>query len=187
VLKRYLQEAGFPVEIVSVASTEEMLNCHFVLLGHGSQAAMASLEPHLTAIDWKLIMAKVPGMSVGSTVEWLATRGVVPFNVVKGPRVSEFQVGKFGGISVLGYRNTDTNLANLELSGQFITTMLHGPVLAKNPKLLHRAAVAAIKCAGLEFPKEPNPGLRDWVSHLNRISAQIWEIETDEKFEALEL
>ena len=65
--------------------------------------------------------------------------------------------------------------------------MLHGPILAKNPELLDRAAKAAVTAAGLLWPERPSVELQDWVAQLNRISGVIWAVETQEDFEALEI
>lgn len=186
-LKRYLEAAGYEVEVVAVGTTEQALSCNFLLLGHGSMAAMASLQERLMAFDWQKVMSTIPGLTVGSGTEWLATHGFAQPIQNRGERVSEFQVGNLGEIKVLGYRNTDTDLANIALSQQFLVSMLHGPVLAKNPILLHKAAVATLKSAGLDW-NPPTPGaLKDWVEILNSLSSQIWSLETQDEFVPLPL
>ncbi|MFM7030167.1 MAG: hypothetical protein ACKOWK_03775 [Micrococcales bacterium] len=177
-LRRYLEAAGLTVEVRPVISTDDALGCNFVMLGHGSMAAMKSLEPQLTAFDWSKILERVPGLAVGSGFEWLA-REVLSTAVTESEnRVSEFQVAELGIIRALGYRNTATDLPNLQLNGSFICSMLHGPLLAKNPRLLHRAAQTAAKSASLELKHTPE--LAAWVNELNRICGGIWKLEAPE-------
>ena len=186
-LKRYLEAAGFAVEVHAVASTEQALDSHFLLLGHGSQAAMESLEDRLPSFDWRTIIQEVPGLAVGSGVEWLSEHLSGPGAFSRIERVSEFKVAEMGDLRVLGYRNSDTNLPDLRLEHQFLLTMLHGPIIAKNPRLLHKSAVAAIRRAGGEWPSVIPPTAVKWVDQLNRISSQIWTLETDAEFQPLEI
>jgi len=179
-LRRYLSAAGFSVEFRSVASTAAALDCHFLLFGHGSVAAMASLDEMLAAIDWAAVSAGVPGLVVGSGFEWLASHDHVNERISRTDRESEFQVADLGPLRVLGYRNTDSGLPNLAMNGNLICTMLHGPVLAKNPKLLDRAARAAVAAAGKDWPMPSPEPLTSWVETLNRVCARIWELEAEE-------
>lgn len=182
-LRRYLAAAGFAVEFRSVASTEAALDCHFLMFGHGSAAAMASLDETLAAIDWKAVSAGVPGLVVGSAFEWLASNQHVNEGISRTERDSEFQVADLGPLRVLGYRNTDSGLPNLAMNGNLICTMLHGPVLAKNPKLLDRAARAAVAAAGKDWPMPAPAPLVQWVETLNRVCGSIWELEAEEALE----
>jgi len=184
-LKRYLEAAGYEVDVVAVGTTEQAIECNFVLLGHGSLAAMASLSEHLIMFDWQKVMSTVPGLSVGSGTEWLATHGFVNPIQNRAERVSEFQVGNLGNLKVLGYRNTDTDIPNIGLTEQFLVSMLHGPVLAKNPRLLHKAAVAAARSAGFDWTVTSPDSFAKWVEALNRIAAQIWELEAEEPYSPL--
>ena len=186
-LKKYLEVAGFEVEVVGVGDTSAALNAHFLLFGHGSQAAMNSIDARLEKMDWQVVTAAVPGLAVGSAVEWLAATNLLAPVKRRAERVSQFETGELGNLRVLGYRNSDSDLPNIQMHNQFIATMLHGPVLAKNPRLLHKAAQAAVKCAGLEFPKVAPETLSAWVEQLNQISERIWALETDETFVKLEL
>jgi CobQ-like glutamine amidotransferase family enzyme len=186
-MQRYLQAAGFDVRIASVGSANEYDNVHFVLFGHGSLAAMASLETQLSAVDFAFLMQNRPGLAIGSGFEYLSGHNLTKGQIVRGDRVSQFEVGKLGKLSALGYRNTNSGLSNLEMNGNWICTMLHGPILAKNPELLDRAAKAAVTAAGLLWPERPSVELQDWVAQLNRISGVIWAVETQEDFEALEI
>ncbi|MDE2409020.1 MAG: hypothetical protein KGL72_01800 [Actinomycetales bacterium] len=186
-LKRFLEAAGQSVRVVSVTSTEEALKCHFLLLGHGSIAAMESLSSSLAAINWSSVLDSVPGLSVGSGTEWLAQIAPGATGFKRTERVSEFKVANLGSMPVLGYRNSDTTLPDLTFNGSFICAMLHGPVLAKNPMLLARAARAAATKAGVQLDFSSD-SLKDWIATLNRISQQIWELEAEgADYPALEL
>lgn len=184
-LRRYLSAAGFEVEIRSAATTEAALSCDFWFVGHGSVAAMQSIDEALRAIDWTRVLAEVPGLVVGSSFEWLAAHGKLNDTIQRGERVSQFEVAEFGPLRVLGYRNTDSGLPNLSLSGRVICTMLHGPLLAKNPQLLDRAARAAVTKAGLDWPLAAPAELGAWIDSLNKVCGEIWSLETDEEFPEL--
>ena len=186
-LTKFLRAAGFAVEVVPVVNTEQALNCNFVLLGHGSMAAMASVAGVLNSIDFGSVMAQIPGMAVGSGYEHLSSSGFAGQTILRGERESEFQVGSLGSLKALGYRNTDSGLPNLAFASQWICSMLHGPVLAKNPALLYRAARAAVASAGLDWPGTPSDDLRTWVATLNDVAARLWAFETEETFEPLAL
>jgi CobQ-like glutamine amidotransferase family enzyme len=183
-LKRYLTAAGFEVDIQVLSPGVSIPDLDFVLFGHGSLAACESIEAGLAELDWSELL-KVPGLAVGSGFEYLSRNLIVQQNIRLGDRESAFQVANLGNLQVLGYRNTDSGLANLVMNGQWICTMLHGPVLAKNPKLLDRAARAAVAAAGLDWPQEQPESLKNWVANLNRICEQLWLIETDKPFQKL--
>ena len=186
-LRLYLQAAGFEATIESVGAANSYDSVHFALLGHGSKAAMSSIGVQLSAVDFSQLITKLPGLAIGSGFEYLAALGNTKSQVNRGERESEFSIGKLGTISALGYRNTDSGLPNLELNGNWICSMLHGPVLAKNPVLLHRAAKAAVSAAGLMWPVLPPSELSSWVDDLNRINQKIWSLETEEPYPALVL
>jgi CobQ-like glutamine amidotransferase family enzyme len=183
-LKRYLTAAGFQVGVQVVSPDVSSSDLNFVLFGHGSLAACESIAAKLDELDW-LALLKVPGLAVGSGFEYLSRNSIVPQMIQSGERESAFQVANLGNLEVLGYRNTDSGLPNLAMNEQWICTMLHGPVLAKNPKLLDRAARAAVAAAGLEWPQEQSDQFKDWVENLNRISEQVWKIETEKPFQKL--
>ena len=186
-LTKFLRLAGFEVEVRPVSNTAQALDCHFVLLGHGSMAAMDSLESVLSAMDIAAITSAVPGIAVGSGYEWLSSNGFTAQSINRQERESEFQVGSLGAVTALGYRNTDSGLPNLAFTGKWLCTMLHGPVLAKNPVLLARIAKAVVEAAGSSWPHAETSELREWVDVLNEVCSRIWALETDEPFQRLEI
>jgi CobQ-like glutamine amidotransferase family enzyme len=183
-LKKYLVAAGFEASVHKLSPDVRPRDAHFVLFGHGSLAAMESIDVSLGQLDWPGLLES-PGLAVGSAFEYLSRRSIVSQVLKPQERESSFQVEAFGNQTVLGYRNTDSGLPNLVINGQWICTMLHGPVLAKNPILLDKAARAAVKAAGLKWPSQPTTELKNWVAMLNRVSAEIWKVETDKPFQEL--
>jgi CobQ-like glutamine amidotransferase family enzyme len=186
-LKKYLEAAGFQVAVESIGAANSYDEIHFALLGHGSMAAMRSLNTAMSAVAFDQLLSKTPGLAIGSGFEYLAGLGLTKSTIEPGERDSEFAVGELGSIAAIGYRNTDSGLPNLELNGNWICSMLHGPLLAKNPVLLDRAAKAAVAAAGLVWPAVAPEPLTNWVSQLNRVSAQIWALETEAEFKPLVL
>lgn len=185
VLKKYLEAAGFEVRVESIGAANGYQDIHFAFLGHGSMAAMRSLSTAMSAVSFEQLLPNIPGMAIGSGFEYLAEIGLTKSLIHRGQRDSEFAVGELGTITALGYRNTDSGLPNLELNGNWICSMLHGPLLAKNPVLLNRAAKAAVSAAGLVWPAVATASLIEWVDQLNKISAQIWALETEVEFTPL--
>jgi CobQ-like glutamine amidotransferase family enzyme len=53
-----------------------------------------------------------------------------------GARVSKFVRVNHAGSQVVGYRNSEVLDSELYVRGNFVGTLLFGPVLAKNPELL---------------------------------------------------
>lgn len=152
VIKRRLEWMGYDCKLVAVDSLEQLQGIQpsagdFLLVGHGSRAAMKSLEPWATwrqAIE-KLISKGIVGLAVGTGYEALSP------DFKRVDRVSEYaDIDAEAGLPrINGYVNTDTDLPRVQRVGEnFIFTMVHGPVLAKNPELadwfLERLGVKSI-------------------------------------------
>jgi hypothetical protein len=153
----------------------------FVFIGHGSTAAHAQIDGELVALLHYVKNLTCPAMFVGSGVELAVEESVCSVSrIVIQERDSEFAIGEIDDFKVLGYRNTDSGLPNIWVEGQRFFSMLHGPVLAKNPKLLARVANAIASA-------QPTIDNRDWFSKLNEVCRRIWELETDVPYEKLEL
>ena len=135
--------AGLEVENLGVNSVVDMQSAlefvktgglAFLLIGHGSLAAMKSFQHEATMIrEWVGSMLEMGsfGVAVGSGYELLRPE----FN--RGVRISDYADVELQGFKNLqGYVNTDTNLPLAQfLSERFLATMVHGPVLARNPEL----------------------------------------------------
>ena len=200
VLKRHFELVGFDVELHSVESASELQklmskqHCHFVLIGHGSHAAHASVETQLSQMISLLNQADIPVMAVNSSVERLADSGrwnlfpELHAMTEKVERQSLFSVGELqvSGTSyrALGYRNTDTNLPDFFTQRNWLLTMLHGPVLAKNPTLQLALVREILNFAGTEYPTLLSQEAIDWFEKVTSISQKIWQLEAaDETFE----
>jgi CobQ-like glutamine amidotransferase family enzyme len=93
---------------------------------------------------------------------------------------------QFAGQSIraLGYRNTDTNLPDFFTQRNWLLTMLHGPVLAKNPNLQQALVREILRFAELSYPTVLNQEAIDWFEKIATISQKIWQLEAaDEAFE----
>ena len=135
--------AGLEVENLGVNSEVDMQSAlefvkaggdAFLLIGHGSLAAMKSFEHEATVIrEWVGSMLDMGsfGVAVGSGYELLQP------GFSRGERISDYADVELQGFQNLqGYVNTDTNLPLAQfLTKRFLATMVHGPVLARNPEL----------------------------------------------------
>jgi CobQ-like glutamine amidotransferase family enzyme len=107
----------------------------FLLIGHGSQAAMQSFAEHAEAIRnavLRLAQSGFAGLAIGSGYELLCP------DFRKVPRVSDYAdiEAQADLPRTFGYINSDTNLPVISKLGEsFIGTMVHGPVLARTPEL----------------------------------------------------
>lgn len=126
----------------------------FVLLGHGSPAAWRQIYSDLSRIapifqDWLDGGTQILAVSSG----FAALHGLLaelPDSVQRVARISKFEEAENSGFVAIGYKNSDLDLPALLVSGNFVGTLLHGPLLAKNEsladaiveKLLARAGVA---------------------------------------------
>lgn len=111
----------------------------FVLLGHGSPAAWRQIYADLARIaptlqTWIDESTQMLAVSSGFAALHGLLRGL-PSEVNKVPRISKFEVAEFAEEQIVGYKNTDLDLPTIERFGNLIGTVLHGPLLAKNPKL----------------------------------------------------
>lgn len=174
VLSKRLEWLGEPVKVVSLdsladisalsAAVEKSPGRKFLLLGHGSASAWKSLEPLAEAVRElvvTLVAQSVPVLAVGSGYELL--RPGAP----RTPRRSDFYVSEFEGREVLGYRNTDAQLPELARDGSLLLTLLHGPLLAKNPQL----ADEFIEQLGVVVKAN------DRTEEIDAIVTKAWELE----------
>jgi CobQ-like glutamine amidotransferase family enzyme len=140
VLAKRLNWRGIGCEVVELNGRN--FNQHlatgidFALLGHGSIAAWSAIDdddPGLETAILSLIDKHVPLMGIATGYERLVKYGILHDNMARGPRVSEFTECEFGGQKLIGYVNSDSGLPPMSVNGNTYGTLLHGPVLAKNP------------------------------------------------------
>jgi CobQ-like glutamine amidotransferase family enzyme len=145
VLQKRLEWAGIASEVVDLTTVKQLEklsvdftddpNGKFLLVGHGSIAAMrsfASMHEAVRSAVLELSKAGLPGLAVGSGYEL-----VIP-DFSRGQRLSDYaDIAAADGLPrIHGYLNTDTDLPAVRAIGDsFICTMVHGPVLARTPEL----------------------------------------------------
>ncbi|MFM5904841.1 MAG: hypothetical protein ACKORF_01890 [Micrococcales bacterium] len=184
VVAKCLEALGLESQVISSFAELHQVTPNFVLMGHGSDAAMSSIAQELNAQTalMKQLRDQVPGLVVGSSVIWMVEHGLSPQVLRTGEHESRFEVTELNGLKILGYRNTDSGLASLFQNGQWIECMLHGPVLAKNPALLKEVIEKILLVAKVPV----NLARADkWFQELSEISVKVWSVETDLEFQRL--
>ena len=139
VLQKRLEWQGIDSQIASVESLADLNEINpdtgFLMMGHGSQAAMRTLESMSGEFRdrvFELAAQGLAGLAVGSGYEMLFP------DFTRGKRISDYaDVPAANGLPELfGYVNTDTNLPVTTVIGDsFVCAMVHGPVLARTPAL----------------------------------------------------
>jgi len=133
VLKKRLEWRNVGSSIEHLSGSEDLNDFDFILVGHGSNAAWKQLLDLRSDLLGKLVAyvesdgALLAVASAADTLQPLFT-GV---EVTVGDRVSEF----LNVDGVVGYKNSGSQGENLFWYKKALLTQLHGPVLAKNPKL----------------------------------------------------
>lgn len=182
VIARQLEWRGMTCEVISVGSRAELTSgLDFLLIGHGSSAAWASIDEEfrglLTPLK-ALLAAGLPGMAVSSGFERMVRGSLFEKLDVNSlsSRTSKFVVEQDVDGEVLGYLNTDVDLPIIHRESNFLGTMLHGPILAKNPTLLEEILLKISSNAGLELaPIYAN----EKASLLADLVDKVWELERD--------
>ncbi len=156
-----------------------------VVLGHGSPGAWSEiLKDGGEALAWleRAIESGVLVLAIGSGFEHLAARGYFGDQLKNasaslGVRRSEFAVATAEvfdeGIEVLGYVNSESNLPLIANSERLVGTLLHGPLLAKNPKL----ADAIIRQMLGDQPSAESESSAKLLSRIDSVVDQIWKLE----------
>ncbi len=138
------------------------LDFDLVFVGHGSQAAWADIEsrnPQLLKGLAELVSNGKTVIAIGSGYVKLA--GSLGMDVQTGVHRSEF-VDVDG---VVGYLNSDSLLPIVHNEKNSLLTLLHGPVLVKNPEL----ADSIISNLGIEVePKSSYLGELDYLAKESR-------------------
>ena len=146
VLAKRLAWYGSEARVVDVSSKEaldlarkqitESSNTSILVGGHGSIAAMKSLSTLDEALRNFMKLVELNGVCavlVGSATSWSQQESASITD-----RVSEFRTVEFDQPGwpehALGYLNSDLNIPVLRVSNNVVSTLLHGPFLAKNPK-----------------------------------------------------
>ena len=134
VLQKRLQWQGQEAEIVSLTKSSKLADYDFVLVGHGSNAAWADIK----RIDREFFNNVVRYINSGKSALVIASAYDRLVEAVLGSKQStvshrsEFVKTSEG---IVGYLNTDSNEEVLLWHKNSLFTLLHGPVLVKNPEL----------------------------------------------------
>lgn len=151
---------------------EKLGQADFVLFGHGGIAAWNNLHSELDRISASLKTLRDSScviMAVASGAEKLYEEpfGWFENGLQSQNRKSEFVVEKMEDIEVLGYLNSASSLPVITWVGQVLLTSLHGPVLAKNPRLVN----FILHQMGINQKTNPN------FEKFDRFVEKIWELE----------
>ncbi len=182
VIARQFEWRGMTCEVVRVEDERHLADgLDFLLVGHGSSAAWDSIRDRLNSLEGvlrKLVESGTPGLCVSTGFEELVRLAVVADLECKSnpERVSKFVVQADGNQEVLGYLNTDVDLPPLHREGQFVCTMLHGPVLAKNPALLLELLENISLHAGLQLKAIQTNEKTDLLAGL---VDEVWKLERE--------
>lgn len=133
VLNKRLSWRNVKSSIEHLNGSEDLSQFDFILVGHGSSAAWKQLLDSRSDLLNKLVeFVESDGalMAVASAADKLVPL-LTGVEVTRGSRVSAF-VNVEG---VVGYKNSDSQGANLSWYKNALLTQLHGPLLAKNPQL----------------------------------------------------
>jgi CobQ-like glutamine amidotransferase family enzyme len=180
VIAKQLEWRGLASEIVTVQTMADLSSApDFILVGHGSTAAWAAIDTLLYSMApslKKLISSGTPGLAISSGFEKLVESGALGnLSFSKLPeRISKFHVQGDGDSEVLGYLNTDVDLPVMHRDGNWISTLLHGPVLAKNPNLLEEVLSKIANGAGVALPKIQ---ASEKAGRLADLIEEVWTLE----------
>lgn len=144
VIQKRLQWSGVKAEIVPVTSTASLSEFDFVIAGHGSKAAWVDVLRH----DLSFVKNLVAFIESGKTALVVASAYDLISEALTGSQSnpaehrSEFVKTEEG---LVGYLNSDSSNKELQWHKNSLLTLLHGPVLAKNPaladELIHRMGI----------------------------------------------
>jgi CobQ-like glutamine amidotransferase family enzyme len=182
VAKARLEWLGYEVEIIPVHKGDQVpAESAMVFLGHGSIAAWADIDSELRAQVPKLkamIQEGVAFMAVASGHERAIELGFFPGKVAKRERISKFELTNLNGLEVLGYLNSETDAPIIQKSGLLLGTQLHGPLFAKNPKLVDAYFAEIIESRNIGVGSQVSqPDSRAKIDFVSAIVDQVWSLE----------
>lgn len=182
VISKQLQWRGIASEIVRIDSVEQLeARLDFVIIGHGSTAAWAAIEEKFRSFVPALSVLKYAGtplLSVSTGFEQLVSHGLFSDLQLQRAqqRTSKFVVHSDDDREVLGYLNSDAELPAVHREGNWIGTLLHGPVLVKNPELLDEVLAAITNRAGCELVDYQE---NEKAGQLADLVSEIWKLERE--------
>ena len=182
VLKAQLEWRGLSCETVKIERASDLTSdLDFIFVGHGSVAAWSAIHLEFEALAPTLrllLEGGTPGLAISTGFEELVRTNVFTGleATTMATRTSKFEVYKDGDNEVLGYLNTDVNLPILHRERNWVASMLHGPILAKNPFLLEEVLGRITSYAGVQLPviyeSEKAGQLADLID-------EVWKLEKE--------
>lgn len=182
VLTAQLEWRGLSCETVQIERASDLArDLDFVFVGHGSAAAWSAIHSEFETLAptlRSLLDGGTPGLAISTGFEEL-----VRTNVLTGLeattiaiRTSKFEVYMDGDNEVLGYLNTDVNLPILHRERNWVASMLHGPILAKNPFLLEEVLDRITSYAGVQLPVIQES---EKAGQLADLIDEVWKLEKE--------
>lgn len=178
VLQRRLEWSAIEVSVTSYQPGDSLSGQapDFVLLGHGSPAAWRQIYADLARIaptlqTWIDGPTQMLAVSSGFAALHGLLRGL-PSEVNKVPRISKFEVAEFADEQIVGYKNTDLDLPTIERFGNLIGSVLHGPLLAKNPKLSDEILNGILGNGKSENIKESET-LKNYIEDARKLAIEL--------------
>lgn len=182
VIAKQLEWRGIDSETLAIRSIHDLSQgLDFILVGHGSLAAWADIRDTFVEMAptlKQLMTIGVPALAISSGFEESTMAGLFanlsPAPIA--PRISKFEIYSDGDSEVLGYINTEVDLPMLHREGNWIGSMLHGPVLAKNPALLEEVLTGIAKHGSVPLaPFQAN----EKAGQLADLISEVWNLEKD--------
>lgn len=160
VLSHRLNAYGFDCEVVELTGQnferELGVGLDFAFLGHGSKAAWLAIKNEDVDFESAVLATIDRGvdmLAVASGFEMLVEFGALVIAAQLIERRSEFVSYEWNNFELLGYLNADKNLPAFYAYKNIYATMLHGPVLAKNPELADFMIEGILKKRGASIHK----------------------------------
>ncbi len=177
VLRKQFEMRGFQVEILKYRPGDELPGeFDFFVIGHGSAAAWSSIESDFKNQIAKLtesLLRSVSGIVIGNGFEATA-KALFGIDFQPKPRRSEFAIANVEGQEILGYVNSATDLPLALWHRNVLGTLLHGPVLAKNPVLVDRFIADICHRRGIaNRPIE----MKNEADQMTDLVERVWSLE----------
>lgn len=182
VLAKQFEWRGLTTEIIPIESPQDLTGgVDLIFVGHGSTAAWSAIEKRFMALVPSLrshLQSGTPGLTVSSGFAELVRSEVfsnLEFEMLR-DRASKFIVHQDSSNEILGYLNADIDLPMISREQNWIGTMLHGPILAKNPSLLNEVLHSTAAHANIELPALRESGKAGLVADL---IVEVWKLERE--------
>ena len=144
VVQRKLKWLGVAAEVIPVTNSTNLSDFDFVLVGHGSKAAwdeILRLDTDFVNNLVSYIESDKPALVVASAYDLVSKNLLGKQNEQLQHRSLFVKTSD----DVVGYVNSDSQASELVWHKNALLTLLHGPLLAKNPKLadelIHRMGI----------------------------------------------